>query len=809
MKTINFNLNAEVNGGKITAFNYSRSLNELIGTWNAEVAGGTFKAGNSISIGGVLTNGIITNAYKDNTGLWHLEGKDAGVKLMKSTPDISELPTGGAQTVIQYLANFCGVSLTMNGAGLSGFNVRSVVSGSTCAEAILELAMLSGLIAYVNNSGVLVVAAPSGNSVSFSDIINDSGSSIDLDGYATQVLVSLTNKAQDESKKTYYYTGKNPSEHTSTDSSAGSFSVNGTHGTYNITNITPFDIPQEITTSITKDGITVTTIEKHDSDIRHKYVTRDNTKYLLWAYCEIKREVTKTVIGTYNSQNFKEVTTETLTRGFGNSNPLDVPEDWRGSIKMVDEEHLTRQTVRTGAPAPKEKMPAYSPPFDCKIDREFKRKGNFTGIVVCNETETRYEERQVGSISPVKIDDKLVPHFMLDSNLAIQTHSTPQWIPIKTYRIYCDQYDINGNCTVSAKSEYCDDGAEWLSENGISDTGDEELNEYEKAYAAFTQNSQGLEVNIGSSQIDSFWSYMEEEGQTKRYGDPKDNVDLGDVTQWYDSENGIYVKTELCPHFNSKKCRVYAIEATGENGQEFNEYCTFSNPRKGWRPTRTYAGLKGGCERARKALEEAIKQDASEVTPAYIGTASIRDSTAVGYRRDIYIDEVLDEGQAQEIANTIAVNILKVKSNKGIRKTVTIPYNASVLPTGTITEVSHDWANMQTSVTYLEEGDIPECLISQSVASIATFVSARENARRNIPQYGVVIKCKLNEENEEKEETTQNNSDDINTNEKLLVRIGNNSVPCTTRLKNIGVNDIVLVTFAAGNKVRGQVIARL
>ena len=35
MKTIDFSLDADKNGGKITAFNYSHGLNELIGSWSA------------------------------------------------------------------------------------------------------------------------------------------------------------------------------------------------------------------------------------------------------------------------------------------------------------------------------------------------------------------------------------------------------------------------------------------------------------------------------------------------------------------------------------------------------------------------------------------------------------------------------------------------------------------------------------------------------------------------------------------------------------------------------------------------------
>ena len=95
---------------------------------------------------------------------------------------------------------------------------------------------------------------------------------------------------------------------------------------------------------------------------------------------------------------------------------------------------------------------------------------------------------------------------------------------------------------------------------------------------------------------------------------------------------------------------------------------------------------------------------------------------------------------------------------------------------------------MQTSITYKEAGTIPECLISQSVAGIAAFVSARDTARLNVPQYGVV-----------------NNISDDN----ISVRIANSTISCTTKLNNIEKNDIVLVSFPAGNKLRGQVIARL
>lgn len=775
MKTLDFNLSSNLNGGKITGFNYSRSLNELVGTWSAEVANGSFTAGNSISIGNVMADGIITNAYKDNTGLWHLEGKDAGIKLMKTTPDIEILPKGDAGTVIRYLADFCGVSLSMSGTGLSGFNVRSVISGSTCAEAILELAMFSGMIAYINNAGQLIIAAPSASAPSFENVINDSGSDIDLDGYATQVLVSLTSRQienQEESSSgetEEYYSGETPSDKVTQEKTSGSFS----NGSYSMTMLQPLDVIKKLTTTITENGVTITTVETHNYDIKTQTVWHEDQEYVLFAFIETGYEIVKTVEGSYSGQSFKEITTETLSRDMGIYDPVNVPDDWKNKLNMVDEETLTRSTVREGAPAPKDGMPAYSPPFDCQTVRTFKRE-KFGKALLCNETETRYEERQLGSISPVKVDGEVIPHFMLGSDLAIQTHSTPQWIPIKSYRTYFEQYGDDGECLFSTRSEHCDDGAEWLSANGISDTGDEELNEYEKAYAKFTQNSQGLEVSVGSSQIETAWQYLELKGRTKTLVNLSDSVNLGNTSEWYD--NGDYLNSlTVCPHINSGQCNVCTL--AGDNTTNCTELNSYGN----FRPNFNFRK----CLRAKAALEKAREQDVAEITPAIVGTAS-KGSAAIGYQRDIYVDEVLKDDTAQIIADTIAANILKIKSNKGIRKTVTIPYDASILPNGNITEVSHDWQNMQTSVTYLDSGDIPEFMITQSMSSVAAFVTARENNKHNIPKYGVVVSVN-----------------------PLSVQIGNSRVSCTTRLKNLGENDIVLVIFAAGNKVRGQVIARL
>ena len=800
MKVLDYNLPSSKNGGKITGFNYSRSLNELVSSWSAEVAGGTFKAGASINFGNVLTDGIITNCYKDTSGLWHIEGRDAGVKLMKSTPEISELPTGNAKTVISYLADFCEISLVMSSDGLTGFNVRSVITGSTCAEAVLELAMLSGCVAFIDKEGRLNVSAPraKNSALHFENVIDDSGSSVDLDGYATQVLVQLSRRnSQEETsddedpddEEQEYYSGTTPSLIPTREEKSGIL----TNGNYSLTTLEPFGVTEEAKTVITENGVTITTTEAHDYEYKSKVIWRDNQEYVLFAFCEKSYTLTRTASGKYQYDfvdtdgvtrsrfvTFIETTIETLTRTFGVRNAeIGIPEDWEDELDFVSSETLTRSTIRSGGPVPGNNMPSYSPPFDSYITRNFTRE-NFGRGILCNETEITYEARQVGSITPVKQDGQTIPHFLTGGNLAIQTHTSPEWVRVNKWRTYYERYDEDGNCILSTHSEYSDDGARWLLANKKVDSGDEDTDSYTRAYEMFTKASQGLEVSFNSSGINTFWQFIELPGRTKSTTPPDEEagaVDLGALSEWYN--NGEYVPSYICPHYNqsTKSCNIYSLAYVGVYPKACPQYL-----KTNWKR----------CPRVSEALRLAREQETSEIEPVIIGSASIKNLTsktpAVGYQREIYIDDVLSDQTAQSIANTIAQNILTVKGTKGLRKTVTIPYAPSYEPDGLIVEVSHDWENLRTSITYLETGEIPECLISESVSSIAAFVMKRENSKQNIPQYGEVISIESG---------------------SVTVRIGSSEIPCNTKLKNLGSGDIVLVSFASGNKLRGQVIARL
>ena len=777
--SIDFSLPVNVGNGKISSFKYSHSLRELVGSWSASVVGGNFKAGDTFSVHGVLKNGIIASAYMDHEGLWILEGKDAGYTLLKSLPHFDALPLSKTfLAFIHALADACSITLNSNLSEQElPFQVRSIISGSTYAEAILEAAMFAGYIVFFNHEGALVVDKPkriSNENSAFGDfILSDSASSLDFDGYATHVLLQLSYKHKSDSlqedQAQSEYLGEEPPR-VSVEYHSGILP----QGLYSFEILQPLGVLQKLYTEINYGNITIKTTENHSYTHHQRIIWRENQEFGLYAFIETAYSLNREVTGSYEGQNFSENTIETMSRTLSlDSLDIGIPADWEDyGLGMVASETITRSTTRSGGPQPTQDMPAYSPPFDSNISRSFSKVFTGRGIgILCQETEENYEARQIGAIAPVTLNGQPIPHFFSDRNLALQTHVRPDWVLVKSHRDFFDQFDYDGNCVVSTTSAYSDEGNEWISEHAIIPTGDEQADALQKAYAMFTQAAQGLHVSIGSPHFSNAWQFLEVQGRT--VSSPDKNSALGDVSLWYDA--GAYVKSIICPHYNltSKSCNVYMfagnIQNHGCNRQRGTLYWTL-------------------CDRAIEALKKARELDTSDLDAPVFGSAGNAASGA-GYKRDIYIDEELDKERAQRIADSLARNILSVKSNKGFCKTVVVPYNPDFLPNGDIIEVAHDWDNLQTSITYRTDGNIPDFLIPQSVAAVADFVAARYHSRASIPQYATFLR-----------------KDDNN---NFIVSIDNSEVKCSSKVRFLQENDIVLVSFPAGNKVHGQIIARL
>jgi hypothetical protein len=781
---IDFNLQQTVNGGKLLSFSYNRSLNSLVGSWNAEVYGGAFTSGGAFSLPG-MTGGYITFAQEDDLGRWRLTGNDAGLALMRSTPPTQALSDGDAGDVIRDLAEYCGVSVTV-GNGLTGFNVKSAVTGTTCAEAILELCMLSGYIAYIDNSGSLICTSATGSTPTLSTIFSD-GTQLDLENYATHVTTIVTRRKQTLKEESggikTYYKGSTPNDSTKNTTSSGSFNYTdadgeNVSGSWSLTIIDPLGVVRESERTIKKGDIEVTYEEAHTYDTESKTVWRGDQEFRLFAYSETGYTTTKTTDGSYEGKNgptsFKEVVTETMSRTFDVFDAPFVEPDWDGDLNAVSEEKYSRVTVRTGGVELQAGMLPYAPEYDVKRTRKYSRV-NFGRGVLCFETDLKYEKRNVGVLSGVEKNQ--VPIEVKGSRLALETLRVPKWVLIKSFRTMYEQYKDNGEVEVSSRTEWSDNGSAWLIANKFAESGGEETDAYQESYAKFSDASEPMEISVGSGAnlSTSIWQYLELPGRQKYYTEAEDSTPI-DSESWY--QNGGYVPSKICPHYTPQgyKCEISDIDAIGGFS---GEKCPYRG--RGWQ----------SCVRARAALEEARQnEDRPLIEPPVIGMASIASTPPCSYQREFYIDDIISESQAQSIANTVASNILSVKGSKGLRRTVVIPLDISIQPNGTIATVSHDWKGMNTTLSLRITGTVPSFAIPSSAAGVADGIADRNAGRNTRPRVGTVTSI---------DDTTGD----------VYVTVGSATYICTTRLVNIGVGDSVLMTMVAGNTMRGHITDRI
>jgi hypothetical protein len=796
-QTLDFNLPVNVYGGKLLSFTYSRTLNNIMGSWSAEIQGGTFTSGQQFSING-MTGGYISFAMKDEIGVWRLSGYDAGICLMKTTPYNGELATGGAGAVIQDLASYCGIDVSVGG-GLGGFDIRSVVSGTTCAEAILELCMLSGYIAYINNAGDLVCTVPS-STLPDLDVIFDDGTQLDLENYATHVTTIVTRRKltiaeeveQEEEEDpedpgggpTWYYKGSTPSDDLEDETSSGSYSYTEQDNTqvscsWSITTIMPLGVIKQSTRTMTRGTIIVSFQELHEYDVQSKTVWRGSREYRLFAYTEIAYTTTKTTTGTYEgangTTNFEEITTETMERTFDIFDAIFVNPDWKGDLDMVAKEEYKRMTIREGGEDLQEGMTPYAPDYDSIVTKEYKRM-NFGRGVLCMETESRFELRDVGRISGVDIDG--VPaKYLTVYPIGLPSHISPEWVEILTYRTTYEGYKKNGEPEIATSSQWSDNGSKWLFDRGYVETGDASLDVYQESYAKFTQMTESMDVSLGSGSSTSVWNYLELPGRQKVKTESQSQSSDVPINSedWY--QDGGYAVSKYCPHYEEedKTCAINGINAIGDfEGSS----CPYLG--RGWQ----------SCVRARAALEEARQnEDRPLIEAPIVGSASTSGGVACSYQREFYIDNIITNPAAQSIANTAAQNILNVKGTKGLRRTIVIPLDISLVPNGTITSVSHDWKSMKTTVSFRISGTVPSFMVPSSAAGVADGISGRNAGRSTRPRVGTI--------------TAINSAGDV------FVSVGSVTYVCSTRLVNLGVGDSVLITMVSGNSMRGHITNRI
>ena len=184
MKVFTYSPDGSIGGLKILSYSYSRDASSLAGKWTLILDSGDlpFEVGDTVTLAG-MAGGLVTSCARGDNGEWTVAGSDKGIFLQKTAPDMDDITEGGSLAVISALAGLCGLTVIGSG-GLTGFNARSLISSNTCAEAVQELAQLSGKIAYIDNEGRLVLASPETAVPSFETVLSGGGESLDYDSYA-------------------------------------------------------------------------------------------------------------------------------------------------------------------------------------------------------------------------------------------------------------------------------------------------------------------------------------------------------------------------------------------------------------------------------------------------------------------------------------------------------------------------------------------------------------------------------------------------------------------------------------------------
>jgi hypothetical protein len=773
MKVFSFSPEGEIGGLKILAQSYTRDLSSLAGVWSLTLESGElpFGVGDTITLAG-MAGGLVTSCARGSNGEWLVSGKDAGILLQKNVPAIDDIAEGGSLAVITALAGLCGLSVVGSG-GLTGFNARSLITANTCAEAIQELCLLSGKIAYIDNAGRLAVVSPGAAVPEYDTILSGGGESLNLDGYATGATVIVQRRRESDAQSAggvkTVWRGSTPSGFLSTESFSGSEVLENGAFSYEAEIYEPLSIPKRVAYTIQTGSMTKIHEALYEYDTDSFTEIRGDQEYRIFEWALLSEHLTTTVTGSFPASDgtvisLEETITKTTIREY----------DFDGRIvSEIEESITTRSATGSGGMT----VPA-APPFDYRIERRYSYS-IFDDSRVMTEVERRYEKKALSRLVPV-IDANTNQYLTLTMENGERYILLPQseyddWVLVETTRTVHEIIE-NGECVVRASAEHTDNGAAYLLEHGYTlpdDLEDPTAGDAEKAFIALSTRAGYSEVEIlpGGSSLGGDRQRVELPGRKKVFVAREGGLEGMDSWYW----DGQYVPSKMCPHYSSGSCGIADIEVIG--GSLSGTRCP-------------YRGLNWtGCERAAAALERARgeEENLKLLETPVICTAG---SGEVWISREIYIDDIISEEEAETIGNEIAANILTAKGGtRGICRTVNIPLDETIHPDGVITSATHDWKTLQTSVTYRTDKPVPAILIPDTVSSAAALVADREMTRRQRGYVGRVLTI---------------GDDDV-----ITVMVANRAIRCTTRLRYVAVNDTVLISMPGGSRGFGMVVERL
>ena len=788
MPSFEYALEGKIKDHKLISFTATTEAWDLVGNWSAVIGPkdngeydlSQFQPGTAIDFEH-LKKGLITGWSRGDDGQILLSGYNAGGWLYRTLGAVSALPAGGSVALMQHLASRAGLSLSASG-GLSGFNARSLVTATTVAEALVELAQLSGLVLYIDNDGKVQGRSPILRNIAFPTVLSDNGRNLDLDAYATGVTVILYRRKKTKEEESGGTEGGKPQGPfmRGTTPSGNITEVRKSGEGYAITTLEPIGQVKKTESNVTIQAGGDTITLKETADYVHNITTGTRWegnrevrwfRWVLEGYTKVRERSGAYTTSDGRQLNFKETTTETYAL------------TWSWITNRKETERIEKRTVRE--PKITGQGLSESPPYDLISTTTYTRD-DLGRRVIRTTNESVYEKMDIGRFAPLRSVDN--PEVLITDHRGvpkvINGSVATEWVERIKASQTIENISDDGGVDFSSTTTSDDEGAHWIIKNGayLVDTdltnetpAQKVARETAEAYAIFTDGSDDLDVSAaqGGQPCDVAYDELVLQGMERYWHSIPDTGVPVNGENWYDPATGGYVPSAVCPHYDTT-CEIYELPVVWTHeGKE----CPYRG--RNWRD----------CPRALAALEQVkSEEDTQEFEPPVVCTAGTVDSGAHHVRK-IYIAEFLTEAQARSIGQQIASNLLKIKGARGIRQSVTVPLDTSLAPDGTIVSVSHDFKALKSSVSYRVDERVPDILLPDSVASAAYQIGERERNRNMRSVIGEVIEI---------DKATG----------RIKVLAENTVLNCSTKLKWLGVGDQVTVELPAGNGVNGTITAR-
>lgn len=686
MKKITIPVPSEISVGgaeyRLLSLNVGIQARSLSGSFSASFAGdGTPLIGDEVSVAGFLSGGIVTQTQYSG-GAWSISGEGAGHRLSRSTPGAGAIKATSIGGIIAELAEFCGLTADVslrNDPLPGGVDARSLLPEGTCADAILHLAGLCGAIAVVPlDRTEVVVRAARPSKLKPPTVLSKSGESLDTDGYATGVAVSLSRKGSPPEGGGEDDEGENP-EGLRRETRSGTAPIDGGTVRWRVTMILPLGVVEDTTTEVElpEQGIIKRTSSTYDYRIDETQAIREGRQYRCWRYGlrgarDVEEEEWKSLgdAGPGWARNIREI-----TRSFD-----------AGFSRVDREEELERrETSPTGTPLP-------PIPFSRRVVRSFSWDDERRGI---QEREERYEETDTGRVDYVLREDGTPAAYEGGGFVVLPQFQRTGLVRHVRTRTTDEVYSDAGECVLSVSRETDDRGMADLLSRGLV-VGEAEIRAAKEFLLALPRQGEfNVNTSPGGSALPQGVSFFSLPG--KRVGGPPQGG-----SSRMDAPSGMH-----CPF-------IMETLGCGVKGGA----CSYFDPQKG-----TPGFLLCGTYRdASEASEDAAAVDAPPVF-------ALAGGGTIWHEASVYLDAELTDSEAQAIARTIAENILHVKQcSRGIVTSATIPLQKNLLPDGGIIAVSHDLKSLTTSVTWAPcDRTPPEALLITRMSSLAAAVFGRES----------------------------------------------------------------------------------